>query len=427
MIDQSLFVVFAFFLGACVGSFLNVVIYRVPRGMSVGNPKRSFCPSCKKQIPATRNIPLVSWLWLNGRCGDCRARIPARYFGVELATAVLFALIAAQELDGGAPSIPRVLLDLLVVSLCVAITVIDFQLAIIPDPLTIPWLPLVVAGVAFEPLVMRGHVFDPSRHGSGTAHALSLLMAGCAVGVYPALFVDFLRRDRGDESVDADAQGEPESALPTDDEEFSLVAETREFLMPALLPAALGAAVTFFALRDVDLAAHPRVAAAITSAAGVGGGLLVIYLVRLIFSLLFRREAMGLGDAKFLALAGAVLGAEGVALLFGIGSMLGAIAAFAMLLRAMPGPTLLLLVVVGIAIGCLPSVAMATSPTMALGVGLVVSLVCLISFFRKLRASDVELRAMPFGPFLALAAVVLLIAYEPITDFLAARFVAPHG
>ena len=61
----------AFLIGACIGSFLNVVIYRVPLGLSVNEPKRSFCPKCKAAIPMSLNIPLLSWLWLRGKCSNC--------------------------------------------------------------------------------------------------------------------------------------------------------------------------------------------------------------------------------------------------------------------------------------------------------------------------------------------------------------------
>lgn len=86
-------VVFALF-GACVGSFLNVVIYRMPLGMSVSEPRRSFCPQCKKLIPWYLNLPIISWLLLRGRSACCGQRITVRYWLVETVCAALFAFVA---------------------------------------------------------------------------------------------------------------------------------------------------------------------------------------------------------------------------------------------------------------------------------------------------------------------------------------------
>lgn len=86
-------VFFALF-GACVGSFLNVVIYRMPRGMSVNEPRRSFCPQCKAPIPWYLNLPVVSYLLLRGRTACCGRHYTARYCVVELVCAMLFAAIA---------------------------------------------------------------------------------------------------------------------------------------------------------------------------------------------------------------------------------------------------------------------------------------------------------------------------------------------
>ena len=122
----------AFVLGSCIGSFLNVVIYRVPREISVGKPKRSFCPSCEKPIPIYLNIPLVSWLMLRGKCRFCGARIAARYFVVELITALFFLAIWI------AFPVPQVAaVYWILAALLLAATFIDLEHYIIPDEITI--------------------------------------------------------------------------------------------------------------------------------------------------------------------------------------------------------------------------------------------------------------------------------------------------
>ncbi|MGD7652341.1 MAG: prepilin peptidase [Verrucomicrobiales bacterium] len=120
----------AFLIGSCIGSFLNVVIYRVPLGMSVNEPKRSFCPLCKTPIPMTLNMPLISWLWLRGKCASCSAPIAFRYFGVELLTAVLFTVVWWLF-----PPVVAVPLWILM-ALLVSITFIDAEHLIIPTGMT---------------------------------------------------------------------------------------------------------------------------------------------------------------------------------------------------------------------------------------------------------------------------------------------------
>ena len=77
-------------VGLCVGSFLNVVIYRVPRGLSVNEPKRSFCPHCKTTLPAWQNLPVLTWILQAGKCRFCKAPISPRYLLVEALTGALY-------------------------------------------------------------------------------------------------------------------------------------------------------------------------------------------------------------------------------------------------------------------------------------------------------------------------------------------------
>lgn len=85
--------VFAGLLGLAIGSFLNVVVYRVPRGESISHP-RSRCPRCQTPIAWYDNVPVLSWLLLRGKCRSCHEPISARYPLIELATGAAFAVIA---------------------------------------------------------------------------------------------------------------------------------------------------------------------------------------------------------------------------------------------------------------------------------------------------------------------------------------------
>jgi leader peptidase (prepilin peptidase) / N-methyltransferase len=129
--DRLLFEIFAFVLGAVVGSFLNVCVYRLPRDLSVNRPRRSFCPSCKKEIPWYQNVPLISWFVLRGRCANCGAKIAFRYFAVELVTALLFLAVWRSF------PWPIAIAYWVFVSLLIVATFVDFEHFIIPDEITL--------------------------------------------------------------------------------------------------------------------------------------------------------------------------------------------------------------------------------------------------------------------------------------------------
>jgi leader peptidase (prepilin peptidase)/N-methyltransferase len=93
------------FIGACVGSFLNVVAYRMPRGMSVVW-KPSHCPKCGRAIRPRDNVPVLGWLWLRGRCRDCGQPISPRYAIVEAAMGAAFLLLAYRELFTAGANLP---------------------------------------------------------------------------------------------------------------------------------------------------------------------------------------------------------------------------------------------------------------------------------------------------------------------------------
>ncbi|XHR26996.1 MAG: prepilin peptidase [Chthoniobacteraceae bacterium] len=130
-----IFQIFAFIFGAIVGSFLNVVIYRLPLGLSVNEPRRSFCPHCKTQIPWHQNIPLFSWLALRGKCARCKAPISFRYFAVELLTGLIFLWVWNRALGLGDYTLALPLWIFL--ALLISATFIDFDHFIIPDEITL--------------------------------------------------------------------------------------------------------------------------------------------------------------------------------------------------------------------------------------------------------------------------------------------------
>lgn len=122
-----------FVFGCIVGSFLNVCIYRLPRGLSIIYPP-SHCPHCKYSIPWYLNIPLFTWLILRGRCAHCHAPITIRYFIVELLTGLLFVLAWVCV---GASSPALALLYCLVTASLIVASFIDFEHFVIPDSLTL--------------------------------------------------------------------------------------------------------------------------------------------------------------------------------------------------------------------------------------------------------------------------------------------------
>lgn len=121
-----------FLIGSAIGSFLNVVIYRLPLGMSLSNPKHSFCPNCKNQLRWMDLFPLFSWLVLGGKCRQCKVKVPPRYFFVELLTASLWGGIWFQYLcASNEPA--KAIAYLLAASALVAVIYIDLRWFIIPD------------------------------------------------------------------------------------------------------------------------------------------------------------------------------------------------------------------------------------------------------------------------------------------------------
>lgn len=124
--------------GLLVGSFLTVVVHRVPAGRSVVAP-RSACPGCERTVRARDNVPVLSWLLLRGRCRDCGTRVSARYPLVEAATAAAFAAIGAWQ--GWAWSLPALLY---VAAISISLALIDVDVRRLPDVIVLPSYPVLL-------------------------------------------------------------------------------------------------------------------------------------------------------------------------------------------------------------------------------------------------------------------------------------------
>lgn len=140
-------IVLALVLGLAVGSFLNVVVWRLPRGENLSKPG-SHCPGCDKPVRARDNVPVLSWLLLRGKCRDCGAPIAARYPLVEALTAGLWVLVVAVKWDDAAD----IALGIALVTMLVPLVFIDLEHRLLPNRITGPFgLLAVVLGLALDP------------------------------------------------------------------------------------------------------------------------------------------------------------------------------------------------------------------------------------------------------------------------------------
>ncbi len=314
---DTLFATFAFIFGACVGSFLNVCIYRMPRDLSVNAPKRSFCPACKYQIPWHHNLPLLSWLLLRGKCANCGAPISFRYFGVELLTGLLFVAVWLKVW----PHLWVLALPYWVlVSLLVVATFIDFEFFIIPDEIT--WGGA-IAGVLLSlaiPLLM-------GVHSHLAAAAWSLLGAGVGYFLIWAI-VELGKKAFGKKRIAFEKgeaftwtrEGEDADLTVGDDKQKWSEFFARE--SDRMLMKARWVEIAGMRLEDVTLEFH-------YNRLRIGDREWELdkldTLRGEITEITIPREAMGGGDVKFMAAIGAFLGWQAVLFALMAASIVGAV------------------------------------------------------------------------------------------------------
>jgi leader peptidase (prepilin peptidase)/N-methyltransferase len=145
MLPLSLLLTLVGAIGLAVGSFLNVVIRRVPRGESLVRPG-SHCPVCGAPIRARHNVPVLGWLALRGRCADCRAPISIRYPLIELVTGLIFVIVAWRLDELGLRSAVPAFLYFAAVG--VALSAIDLDLRRLPNAIVIPSYPVIAVLLA---------------------------------------------------------------------------------------------------------------------------------------------------------------------------------------------------------------------------------------------------------------------------------------
>ncbi len=317
---EAILPVFAAVIGGIVGSFLNACIYRMPRGIPLNDPRRSFCPACNCAIPWRENVPLFSWVLLRGRCSACGARIPFRYLLVEFLTAALFVLAWTRY---GLPLAPVYWIFL---ALLIAATFIDIEHFIIPDEITRGGT---AAGLLFS-ILFPQMMQTPSR-----LEAFGFSLAAAAFG-YGLLWVIVElgklafgskrhRFERGEPF--ALRQNGDDVTLQIGDETLSwedIFARESDELVLECSSASIGGSAPVLRFR------HDRMIFAdeetpLGELKAITGTL---------HAVVIPREAMGFGDVKLIAAIGAFLGWKAVLFTLCAGSIIGCGAAFAGILLA---------------------------------------------------------------------------------------------
>ena len=374
IVPDIVYILFLFALGACVGSFLNVVVWRLPRDESLVSPG-SHCPKCNTPLAWYDNLPVIGWIKLGGKCRHCRQPISMRYPIIEAITGLLFVLYYVIFFilhRGPCAAMPQAALDdstqmliarpldilddwpifglyLFLLSCLLAASLIDAELFIIP--IGIPWLAALV-GIIVHTLIDRPWVpgallLSPpvAALSAGGTVGLGISILLWRIGFFPQSFSEgepLLEIDReayAQENAQAQIEGRDATALPAELTRAQINAEMRKemlFLMPPML---LAGAFCLLTLRSPAIAhtwdnisSNHYLAGFLGSAFGALIGGFVVWLTRILGTLGFGRVAMGLGDVHLMLGVGAILGAGAATVAFFIAPFFGILVAISLLL-----------------------------------------------------------------------------------------------
>ena len=305
-----------FVLGCIVGSFLNVCIHRMPRGLSIISPP-SHCPHCKYSIPWYLNVPLVTWLVLRGRCKNCGAPISPRYFIVELLTGVAFlgCWLKFGSVAHPLSSIPLALVSAVFLAGLIAATFIDFEHLIIPDEITFGGI---AVGLLASFLLPRMH--DATLHRYGLLNSFIGAVAGAGV-IYALVRLGKLLFGRHRVKLPEETKivfSETSLHLPNREISYDELFYRKS---DAIVLRARTVELVDRGYKDVTVRLSP-------SMLEIGGEKMspddVLFMECVSEEIVLPREAMGMGDVKFMSAIGAFIGWQGVVFSLMVSSMIGA-------------------------------------------------------------------------------------------------------
>jgi len=343
-VQEWIWLPFIFAWGCCIGSFLNVVIYRLPRDKSIVSPP-SACPGCGKFIRFYDNIPLVSWLLLGGKCRNCKITISARYFIIELLTGLIFlGLFLLYFNTNVIKSMPGFLqggwliylIHIIMLAAFIAASSIDLELWIIP--LSVCWF---VTAAGFIVSAIGPYVIDIEYvRELGLLPVASANSAALAFGATIGLVISLVLLATGlvkrsyeteqsqDENQNTNKLPEKPDELEEDNFNHRLEA-LREIMF--LLPILIFALGWLWLTNNVEtiynwwqnFSQYPVIAGLLGSIWGYFVGCGIVWAIRIFGTFAFGKEAMGLGDVHLMGAAGAVLGPFFVTIAFFIAPFFG--------------------------------------------------------------------------------------------------------